>query len=272
MCEIWRFVFARGTDRLGRRLFQPNRSRLVVSLAPVSVVADITERKQAEEMLSTMTRRLIEAQEEERAWIARELHDDFNQRIALMSLSLDSLEGFSGSEAEAKSYTKEISEQIRQLGSDIHALSHRLHSSKLDNLGLAAACKGFCTELSARQNVEIEFHSENIPKGLSKEASLCLFRVLQEALQNAVKYSRVRNFQVVLKCASGEVELTVIDSGAGFDLDEAMSGQGLGLTSMKERLKLVDGQISIESKPGQGTTILARVPLSPETALARASS
>jgi PAS domain S-box-containing protein len=236
----------------------------------LSVAADITERKQAEEMLSTMSRRLIEAQEEERAWIARELHDDFNQRVAMVSVSLESLEGFSGSEAEAKSYTKEIKEQVRELGSDIHALSHRLHSSKLDFLGLAAACKGFCTELSARQNVQIEFHSENIPNGLSKEISLCLFRVVQEALQNAVKYSGVQNFQVVVKGTSEDIELSVSDSGSGFDPDEAISGQGLGLTSMKERLKLVGGQLSIESKPGHGTTIHARVPLNLGTVAARA--
>jgi PAS domain S-box-containing protein len=238
----------------------------------LSVGADITERKQAEEMLSTMSRRLIEAQEKERAWIARELHDDFNQKVAMVSVNLDCLErGLSGSEVQAKSYAKEINEQIKELGSEIHGLSHRLHSSKLDYLGLASACKGFCTELSTRQSVGIEFHSENIPRELSKEISLCLFRVLQEALQNAVKYSGVRNFQVVLKCASGEVELSVSDSGSGFDLDEVMSGEGLGLTSMKERLKLVDGQLSIESKPGMGTTIYARVPLSSETAAERAS-
>jgi PAS domain S-box-containing protein len=238
----------------------------------LSVGADISERKQAEEMLSSMSRRLIEAQEKERAWIARELHDDFNQKVAMVSVNLEYLKrGLSGSEVQAKSYAEEIKEQIKELGNDIHALSHRLHSSKLDYLGLATACKGFCRELSIRQSVEIEFHSENIPRELSKEISLCLFRVLQEALQNAVKYSGVRNFQVVLKCASGEVELSVSDSGSGFDLDEAMSGEGLGLTSMKERLKLVDGQLSIESKPGMGTTIYARVPLSPEIAEVRGS-
>jgi PAS domain S-box-containing protein len=241
-------------------------------ICTLSVGADITERKQAEEMLSTMSRRLIEAQEKERAWIARELHDDFNQRVAMVSVNLECLErDLSGAEVKAKSYTEEIKGQIRELGIDLHALSHRLHSSKLDYLGLEAACKGFCTELSARQNVEISFHSENIPRELSKETSLCLFRVLQEALQNAVKYSGVRNFQVSLIGASGEIELTVRDSGSGFDTEEAISGKGLGLTSMKERLKIVDGLLSIESKPGQGTTIQARVPSSPETAAARAS-
>jgi PAS domain S-box-containing protein len=238
----------------------------------LSVGADITDRKRAEEMLSTMSRRLIEAQEKERTWIARELHDAFNQKVAMVSVNLNYLErGLSGSEVQAKTYAEEIKRQIKELGNDIHALSHRLHSSKLDYLGLASACKGFCTELSTRQSVEIEFHSENIPRELSKEISLCLFRVLQEALQNAVKYSGVRNFQVVLKCASREVELSVSDSGSGFDLDEVMSGAGLGLTSMKERMKLVDGQLSIESKPGMGTTIYARVPLSPEIAAARGS-
>ena len=136
---------------------------------------------------------------------------------------------------------------------------------------MASACNGFCTELSARRHVEIAFHSENIPRDLSKEISLCLFRVLQEALQNAVKYSGARTFRVSLNATSDEVELTVSDAGSGFDPDEAINGQGLGLTSMKERLKLVYGQLSINSKPGQGTTIRARVPLSSETA-ARAKS
>jgi PAS domain S-box-containing protein len=235
------------------------------------ILHDITDRKLAEEALSTMGRRLIEAQEKERAWIARELHDDFNQKIALISVNLDSLESFSGSEAGAKSHTQKIREQIRELGSDIHALAHRLHSSKLDYLGLAAACKGYCTELAARRNIEIEFHSENIPRDLSKEISLCLFRILQEGLQNAVKYSGVHNFQVVLKCTSEAVELFVSDPGFGFDINEATNGRGLGLTSMKERLKLVSGQLSIESRLRLGTTIHARVPLSSETATTRAS-
>lgn len=258
-----RWIFARGEaqrDVQGR----------IVQLH--GTVQDIAERKQAEEMLSSMSRRLIEAHEEERAWIARELHDDFNQRIAMLSANLETLEGFSGSQAEAQSCANEIKEKVRELGSDIHALSHRLHPSKLDYLGLASACQGFCRELSARQNVEIEFQSENAPKILSKEISICVFRVLQQALQNAVKYSGVRNFHVVVKGTSEEVELSVTDSGSGFDPVEAINKQGLGLTSMKERLKLVDGQLSIESKQGQGTTIRARVPLSPKTAVARASS
>jgi len=228
----------------------------------LSAAADISERKQAEEVLATLGRRLIEAHEEERTWIARELHDDINQRIAIVSVNLESLKSdLPGSEVQARCRVEETEQQVRDLGIDIQALSHRLHSSKLDYLGLAAACRGFCRELSERQKVGIEFHSDGVPTNLSKEISLCLFRVLQEALQNAVKHSGVREFQVSLQGLSHEVELRVRDAGCGFDPEKAINAHGLGLTSMKERLKLVDGQLSIDSKPEHGTTIHVRVPL-----------
>jgi signal transduction histidine kinase len=123
----------------------------------------------------------------------------------------------------------------------------------------------FCRELSDQHGVEIEFHSKNIPKDLPQEVSLCLFRVLQESLQNATKHSGSRQFQVSLNAGTNEIELRVHDSGLGFDPQEAMKGRGLGLTSMQERLKLVDGHLSIESKPQLGTTIHARVPRNPRT-------
>ena len=149
----------------------------------------------------------------------------------------------------------------RKLAEAALSLSHRLHSSKLELMGLVAAAAGICQELSTRQNVEIDFRSENIPNSLPKETSLCLFRVLQEALQNALKHSGQRRFDVTLKGVVNEIELTVHDSGVGFDPEKAIRGQGLGLTSMKERLKLVDGQLSVASTPQSGTTIHARVPL-----------
>src|SRR5215472_3669167 len=225
---------------------------------------DVTERKQAEEALSSVSRRLIEAHEEERTWLARELHDDINQRIALLGVNLQNLkQDRAASESERSRRMGEACEDVSELGSDIQALSHRLHSSKLEYLGLVAACGGFCRELSGQQNVEIDFHSQDIPKSLSQEVSLCLFRVLQEALQNAVKHSGVRQVQVLLNTASNQIQLSVHDSGVGFDPEKAMNQHGLGLTSMKERLKLVDGQFSIDSKLQSGTTIYARVPLAP---------
>jgi PAS domain S-box-containing protein len=228
----------------------------------VGEVLDITERKLAEEALSGVSGRLIEAHEEERSWIARELHDDFNQRVALLATILERVKQDLPAEEEAgRRGVEEASQHVAELGSDIQALSHRLHSSKLEFLGLVAAVAGFCREFSNRQSVVIDFHSEDIPKALPKEISLCLFRVLQEALQNSLKHSRERRFEVSLKCADSEIELTVHDSGVGFDPEKIVSGHGLGLTSMKERLKLVDGQLSIDSKPQEGTTIHARVPL-----------
>jgi PAS domain S-box-containing protein len=232
---------------------------------------DVSERKQAEAALSSVSRKLIEAHEEERTWIARELHDDFSQRIALLAVNLDRLkQGLRASEVQTKHRVEEACERVSDLGSDIQALSHRLHSSKLEYLGLLAASTGFCRELSDRQGVEIDFHSENVPKGLPKEISLCLFRVLQEALQNATKHSRSRQFGVWLRGREDEIELIVRDSGIGFDPESTIEGQGLGITSMRERLKLIDGQLFIDSNLQSGTTIRARAPLGPKKMAARA--
>jgi signal transduction histidine kinase len=220
------------------------------------------ERERHMNALSQVSRRLIEAHEEERLRIARELHDDFNQRVTMASMDLECLErSLSGSESQAQ-IAGAIREQIRELGNDIHALSHRLHSSRLQHLGLVAACNGFCREISERNGVEIEFHSENVPTGVPDEIALCLFRVLQEALQNAVKHSGVRKFVISLRCTDDEIELSVRDSGTGFDPVLAINGRGLGLTSMKERLGLVDGRFALDSRPGHGTAIRAMVSLS----------
>jgi PAS domain S-box-containing protein len=226
---------------------------------------DITDLRRAEEVLSTVSRRLIQAQEEERTRIARELHDDISQRIALQALNLESLkEALPASATGLGRRIDEIQDQISDLGRDIQGLSHRLHSSKLDYLGLEVAAAGFCNEVSERQGVEIDFHSEKVPKGLSQEISLCLFRVMQEALQNAIKHSASRHFDVSLRGGLNEIQLTVRDSGSGFDPEKAMNGGGLGLPSMKERLKLVDGRLSVKSQPLVGTTVDASVPLDPK--------
>jgi PAS domain S-box-containing protein len=229
---------------------------------------DVTERKLAEEALSSVSRRLIEAHEEERVWIARELHDDINQRLALLAVNMEGL-----GQTLSGSAVRRLQEQIKhvsEIGSEIQALSHRLHSSKLEYLGLTAAAASFCRELSGQLKVEIDFRSDDIPKDLSQEISLCLFRVLQEALQNAAKHSGSKRFQVMLSSMSNEIQLTVQDSGIGFDADHALKGYGLGLTSMKERLKLVDGDLSIDTQAQLGTTIRAIVSLNRGAKCARA--
>src|SRR5262249_28495068 len=135
-----------------------------------------------------------------------------------------------------------------------------LHSFKLEQLGLRGAAASFFREVSAKHKVHIEFQSKNIPEGLPYEISLCLFRVMQEALQNSTKHSGSTHFQVSLTCESDEVQLSVKDSGKGFDLQEALNAKGIGLASMKERLKSVNGQLLIQTEPGHGTAIFARVP------------
>jgi signal transduction histidine kinase len=223
---------------------------------------DVTEGKLAEEALASVGRRLIEAHEEERTWLARELHDDINQRIALLALQLDqSYQHLHSPGVEVTEHIRQVRQQLLDLGKDVQALSHRLHSSKLEYLGIVSATSGFCRELSEQQKVEIDFSHSAIPRSLPKEISLCLFRVLQEALQNAVKHSGERHFRVELHGTSGEIQLTVSDPGVGFDQQEAIDRRGIGLVSMSERLQLVGGEFSINSKPGGGTTIRARIPL-----------
>jgi PAS domain S-box-containing protein len=227
---------------------------------------DVTESKLAREALSSISRRLIEAQEQERSWIARELHDDINQRIALLAVNLERLKrDLHVSVPSLDERLVEVSEQVSSLGSDVQALSHRLHSSKLEYLGIAAAAASFCKEISEGQGIQIDFHSEGIPKKLPREIALCFFRVLQEAIQNAMKHSGSPLLEVWLRGASNEIELTVGDSGIGFDTQDVMTGRGLGLTSMQERMKLVHGQLFIESQPHRGTLVRARIPLDAAT-------
>jgi PAS domain S-box-containing protein len=223
---------------------------------------DVTENRLAEQTLANMGRKLIEAHEEERTWIARELHDDINQRIALLTVQVAQwAQDLPESGTEVTDRIRHFRRDLAGLGNDIQALSHRLHSSKLDYLGIAAAAKSFCKEMCERQKLEIAFSHAGIPPNLPKEIALCLFRVLQEALQNAIKHSGKRSFTVELQGSLGEIELTVKDLGVGFDQQDAINRRGLGLISMRERLQLVGGELSIKSEPNHGTTISARVPL-----------
>jgi PAS domain S-box-containing protein len=227
----------------------------------VGSAVDVTERKLADEALSTLGQRLIEAQEGERSRLARELHDDINQRLALLNMRLDALSRtVPDSATEGKQRVEEARQDVTSLVTDIQALSHRLHPARLEFLGVAEAAAGLCREISSQQGVKVSFEAESVPEGLSRAIVLCLYRVLQEALQNAIKHGHSEKIDVSLRGGGDHVELTVRDSGNGFDA-EATRDRGLGLTSMNERLKAVAGQLAIVSRPQQGTTIQARVPL-----------
>jgi PAS domain S-box-containing protein len=227
----------------------------------VGEVLDITERKQAEEVLSSVSRRLIEAQEQERTRIARDLHDDINQRLALLAIDLAQIGRDVGLPQQFREWMGGFSKQVEDIASDVHAIAHRLHSSKLEHLGIIFAIGSFCREYAEQQKVKIDFSHDDIPFNIPQDVLLCLFRVLQEALSNAVKHSGVRRIEVQLYQGVGEIGLRVSDAGVGFDPEMVLNQSGLGLVSMRERVRLVQGTLSVESKLHGGTTIHARVPL-----------
>jgi len=209
-----------------------------------------------------MSQRLIEAQEKERSWIALELHDEINQRLAGVMLQLSLLgKGLPASMNYAQTAVTAANKHLKELITDMQAMSHRLYSPSLKHIGLAQAAEGLCREFSAAQEIDIQFHSDNVSRDLPENIGLCMFRVLQEALQNLAKHSGARRGQVLLIGKPDTIELTVGDEGKGFHAEGALVGSGLGLLSMRERLKLVNGEVSIDSEPGRGTVIHARVPL-----------
>ncbi len=229
------------------------------------ILQDITDRKRAEKALAGMSQKLIEAQEQESSRIARELHDDINQRLALLAIDIDAAKQNPPNCAEEMTrLLAEVWDRIDEISSEVQSISHQLHSAKLEHLGIVAAVKSFCREIAARQNVEIDLTHDNIPGPVSHEVSLCLFRVLQEALHNAVKHSKVRHIEVRLGCSGNQLRLTVSDRGIGFDVESATNKGGLGLISMQERARIVNGAIAIESRPMGGTTIHVLVPFKSE--------
>jgi len=229
------------------------------------MVTDITERKRAEAALLSARLRLIKAQEQERTRIARELHDDIGQRLALLTVELYQLHSNATDlPAEVRASLEELGKQSAGIASDTQSLSHELHSARLEYLGITAAMKGFCREFSEKQHVEIDFKSDDVPASLPPDISLCLFRVLHEALHNSAKHSGAKSFVVRLYGAPNEICLSVRDSGAGFDSEAVKESRGIGFISMQERLAIVNGNLYIDSHPNIGTTVYARVPIDAE--------
>ena len=233
-------------------IFENGRPRELVGIS-----VDISDRKRADEMASDMTRKLIEAQEQERARIGRELHDDINQRLAMLAVKLQSLR----SSSEVQKEVQELARELAGISEDVQSLSHELHSSKLDYLGVIAGMKSWCREFAERHKMEVAFKSQS-SNAIPREVGLTLFRILQEALHNAVKHSGVQRVEVEILENAGEIRLVISDSGKGFDVATATQGRGLGLTSMQERVRLLNGRINVNSKPMAGTTIDVRISLS----------
>jgi signal transduction histidine kinase len=226
------------------------------------ILQDITERKRAEEALSCMNRRVIEAEERERNRIAKDLHEDVGQRLALLAVGIEQLKNdLPNRNVELLDSLDAAWKQTLEVLTDVKASAHELYSPRLDYLGVAAVMRIFCDEFGERKNVKIDFRSHGLPSFLQPEVSICLFRVLQEALHNGVMHSGVQKFSVQLWGEPDEIHLRVSDSGVGFDLKAARRGPGLGLVRIEQRVKLLNGMSSIDSQPEEGTTVQVSVPL-----------
>jgi signal transduction histidine kinase len=250
----------------GKRLWLTSRGEAVLDASgnPVylrGTTQDITDRKLTEEALLAMSGRLITAQEEERTRIARELHDDLSQRMAVLQIGLEQFKrGIPEISSQSQQQLLTIAQMASEVSSDIHSMSYQLHPARLELLGLVASLKGFCAEFSAQHKIHVQFLHSDVPRQIPKDVTLCLYRITQEALQNVAKHSEATEAEVELLSHSAEIELCISDSGRGFDVEWARRAAGLGLISMRERLRLIGGHLSIESQPSHGTRIRVRVP------------
>ena len=215
--------------------------------------------RNAPEHLSGM---LINAQEQERRRIASEIHDDFSQRLATLTLGMETAaQNISVSPEEANLQLQELSSAAIDLGTDLHTLSHRLHSATLENLGLTPGLSALCREFTAQQGIKIESTLDLVPRSVDPDVSLCVFRITQEALRNIKKHSRASSAQVRLQLADNTIHLSVYDQGVGFNPKESPNGEGLGIRSMEERVRLLGGRFEIQSKVGTSTKIDVWLPL-----------
>ena len=253
-------VFAQ-TVLIAGLLLQRNRRRE----AEAELVQNQVELRRSYDRIRDLGARLLNAQESERSRVARDLHDDISQQMALLEIDLEQLAGVVEAGA-AESLMQETLQRAQEIGRSVHELSHRLHPAKLRLIGLVPAVHGLRRELS-QQQIEIRFTHENVPPSLPEELSLCLFRIVQEALHNAIKYSKGRHVTVDLRGGQSGLKLTVVDDGVGFDVNTTWR-KGLGLISMHERLEAVGGSLQIHSEPGVGTRLEVAVPLSLDPVIA----
>jgi signal transduction histidine kinase len=236
----------------------------------VAFVTDVSEHKRAEaalqeshDKLLDLSSKLMSVQDEESKRISRELHDAFSQELAALATESRLLKRDLPPEARVAAKRIEgVALRIGKLATDIHQMSRRLHPAILDDLGLAAALRAECNAFSQLHGIHTDFSSSNVRKSVPGNAALCLYRVAQESLQNIAKHSRSQKAHVDLAFKEGELELVIEDFGEGFDLEaQKRRKRGLGLISMEERMRIVGGTLTIDSKPGRGTRVLARIPL-----------
>lgn len=236
----------------------------------VGICQDVTERTQAEQEIKALSARLIYTQEEERARLARELHDDLSQQIAALSIALSRLRKSIPSElADAREAGARIQEKLLHLSESVRRLSHQLHPAVLQHAGVSAALTAFCSEFTGLTGIHVTLETEGELQEIPPAIALCVYRVVQEALQNVARHAKVKEARVALRRADGVLSVAISDRGAGMDLNRTSARSGLGLVSIRERARLVNGAIRIDSRPGEGTLVTLTVPVPTPAAAAR---
>jgi signal transduction histidine kinase len=228
--------------------------------ANARLALQIAKRRKVEAARTELLHRLVTAQEEEHRRIARELHDDLTQRLAVLAIDAGTLERVSDSPAQVCDRARGMHEQLVALSESVHCLSRQLHPSIVDDLGLTDALRSECLSLEQRERITVRYHAKQVPAELPRGVALCVYRVAQEALRNLARHARSSHAAVRIVGTEGALVLSVRDRGVGFDV-AARRKSGLGLESMRERARLIRARLSVRSRPGAGTLITLRVPL-----------
>jgi PAS domain S-box-containing protein len=227
------------------------------------IVRDMTDRLRSERQLHSLTSQLMTAQEEERRRIARELHDDINQRLALLAIDMGNMEAVPGVMTEQTRQTvQSLAQRLATISDDVRRMAYQFHPSILDDLGLTAALSHMVNEWSASTGIKTVIVQEEVADPFPRAIESCLYRIVQESLANVMKHAKASRVELELTCDGQEITLSICDSGVGFDL-EAVQAQhlGLGLVNMRERVRSVRGRFDIQSEPGRGTHITVQIPL-----------
>lgn len=227
----------------------------------IGVIFDVTEERFAEKERVELSGRLINAQEQERSRLARELHDDFGQRLSLAAFEADRLaETTKDSHPEISEHVRELYSSLSRLISDLHLISHRLYSAKLESLGLVPSLRSACEDFAKQHATRVDFLDKNVPKSLFPDTALCLFRIVQEGLHNIASHAKASKVTVRITGSAETISLILGDNGIGFQPSRSPS-TGIGLQSMKERVRMLGGTLQVLSRPGRGTRIVATLPL-----------
>ncbi len=227
------------------------------------ILRDITDRLRTERQLQSLTAELMTAQEEERRRISRELHDDINQRLALLAIELGRLEAHPpGSADAAREAFQSLTQRLAAISDDVRRMAYQFHPSILDDLGLFAALQYLADEFSAKTGIKTIVVQQECADPLPKDIASCLYRITQESLANVRKHARASRVELELTCDGEEVTLSIRDGGVGFDVEQVRAAHlGLGLVNMRERVRSVQGRLEIQSQPGHGTQIVVQIPL-----------